>query len=184
MKKCYGPLHKGEEIDEGLFALNQPVCKACKRKYDQDRWARKRETLNEQCRVYKRNNRPKQNLYKKHVFLAKLQNRLWVRAKDRIRNATQHLTLHFNSYEEVLGCNSETLVTYLRFLYKPGMTDDNFGDRFSNWQMDHIKPIASFDLSTKEGQFAAFNYQNLQPLWTQENKKKGDNLDWKNADTH
>lgn len=181
MKKCYGPLHKGEEIEEGKFGVNQPVCKACKSKYAKDRYARKAEQIKADNRTYKRDNRAKMTEYQVSVFMAKPVNRIWARAKERVANSTKFVERHFSDYKEVLACDRETLLTYLQFLYKPGMTDDNFG---KVWEMDHIAPIASFDLTTKAGQFAAFNYMNLQPLWVRENREKGDSLNWKNANHH
>ena len=41
------------------------------------------------------------------------------------------------------------------------------------WEIDHIKPISTFDdLTKKSQQLICFNYKNLQPLWKQENNSK------------
>ncbi len=47
------------------------------------------------------------------------------------------------------------------------------GRGMQEWHIDHIKPCASFDLSKPEQQKLCFNYTNLQPLWAEENMKKG-----------
>ena len=39
--------------------------------------------------------------------------------------------------------------------------------------IDHIKPLASFDLTNREQFLEACNYKNLQPLWAKENLSKG-----------
>jgi hypothetical protein len=39
-------------------------------------------------------------------------------------------------------------------------------------EIDHIKPISSFDISTEQGMLAAFNYKNTQPLWAVDNLSK------------
>jgi len=44
---------------------------------------------------------------------------------------------------------------------------------YGKWHIDHIKSCASFDLSKKSEQKKCFHYTNLQPLWAEENIKKG-----------
>ena len=48
------------------------------------------------------------------------------------------------------------------------MTWDNVG----NWEIDHIVPYASFDLTKKEEQEKCFHWTNLQPLYATENISK------------
>lgn len=48
------------------------------------------------------------------------------------------------------------------------MSWDNYGE----WEIDHIKPCCSFDLSLPENQLACFNYQNTRPLWRVDNLDK------------
>jgi len=44
--------------------------------------------------------------------------------------------------------------------------------------IDHIIPCATFDLTNPEQQRKCFHYTNLQPLWREDNMKKGVRLDW------
>ena len=69
------------------------------------------------------------------------------------------------------------LKIYLESLFQEGMTWDNYN--FYGWHIDHIIPIASFDLSDPEQQKKCFHYTNLQPLWASDNLQKGVKLDWK-----
>jgi len=41
------------------------------------------------------------------------------------------------------------------------------------WHVDHIRPICSFDMTIEEEQIKCFHYSNLQPLWAEDNLKKG-----------
>lgn len=70
---------------------------------------------------------------------------------------------------ELLGCNAEDYRLYLEGLFEPGMSWENWGA----WHVDHVQPLASFDLSDPEQQAQAFHYTNTQPMWADENLSKG-----------
>lgn len=70
-----------------------------------------------------------------------------------------------------LGCSIPELRLYLEAKFKPGMTWDNYGK--GGWQVDHIIPLAAFNLECPLQQWVAVRYTNLQPLWEFENKSKG-----------
>ena len=78
---------------------------------------------------------------------------------------------------DLLGYTSTDLKNHLDSLFKDGMSWDNYG-RFG-WHIDHIKPIASFKLTKKNGEpnleqiKLCWSLNNLQPLWANENESKG-----------
>ena len=82
-----------------------------------------------------------------------------------------------NFYSSFLGCSIEELKFYLesRFynhpVYNYKMTWENKG--LGGWHIDHIKPLILFDLMTEDGLSKALHYTNLQPLWAEDNIKKG-----------
>ncbi len=49
-------------------------------------------------------------------------------------------------------------------------TAENYG---TVWHLDHIKPLAAFDLSDSEQQKQAFHFTNCQPLAVKDNLSKG-----------
>lgn len=69
--------------------------------------------------------------------------------------------------EEVLGCSVNDARLYLESKFKDGMSWLNHGE----WHIDHIIPLAS--AKTVEDVMRLARYTNLQPLWKQENLKKG-----------
>jgi hypothetical protein len=71
----------------------------------------------------------------------------------------------------LLGCTIDKFINYMEDLFAPGMTWDNHG--LHGWHIDHIKPCAAFDLTRKEEQKQCFHYTNLQPLWAEDNRRKG-----------
>jgi len=83
----------------------------------------------------------------------------------------QH-TVKSKRSQELLGCSMSKIRNYIESLFKEGMSWDNYG-RFG-WHVDHIRPCSSFDLTDPEQQKKCFHYTNLQPLWAEENLKKGD----------
>lgn len=70
----------------------------------------------------------------------------------------------------LLGCSYQELRNHLEAQFKPGMSWENHG---KEWDIDHIRPCASFDLTDFEQQKICFHYANLQPLWKHENLRKG-----------
>lgn len=75
------------------------------------------------------------------------------------------------STAEGLGCTYQELRAHLEKQFHSGMSWENYGRK--GWHIDHIKPLAWFDL-TDPVQFAeACHYTNLQPMWGRENESKG-----------
>jgi hypothetical protein len=88
-----------------------------------------------------------------------LRNRIYCALKRNIKS---------NSTMNLLGCNIEFLKRYLANKFQLGMNWNNYG----LWEIDHIRPCASFDLSKENEQRECFNYTNLQPLWKTVNRIK------------
>lgn len=68
-----------------------------------------------------------------------------------------------------LGCTVVELKRYLESQFQDGMSWENYGE----WHIDHIEPLANFDLTDREQFKKAVHYTNLQPLWAIDNLIKG-----------
>lgn len=79
-------------------------------------------------------------------------------------------------WENLVNYTLQELMDHLEKQFKDGMT---WGNRF-DWHIDHIRPIASFNYNSYEDREfkECWALANLQPLWPEENLKKG--IDWKN----
>ena len=73
------------------------------------------------------------------------------------------------STRELIGCTIEELKQHLESQFTEGISWENYGE----WHIDHIIPCASFDFTKEEDQRKAFHFTNLQPLWAEDNLKKG-----------
>ena len=73
-----------------------------------------------------------------------------------------------------LGCTIEQLKQHLESKFQPEMSWDNWTT--DGWHIDHIKPLASFDLTDKNQLLEACHYTNLQPMWAKDNLSKSDKI--------
>jgi hypothetical protein len=82
-----------------------------------------------------------------------------------------------------LGCSVEQLRIFLENKFYPHpdtgeiMSWENRGRSRANsfghyWEIDHIQPLSSFDLTDRDQFLMACHYTNLQPLWNRENREK------------
>ena len=87
-----------------------------------------------------------------------------IRAALKAKNATKSFsTIH------LVGCTVAELKEHLKSQFSKDMNWKNYG----KWHVDHIRPVDSFDLKKINQQLECFHYTNLQPLWAQENLRKG-----------
>jgi hypothetical protein len=68
---------------------------------------------------------------------------------------------------EILGCSYDEFRNHIESQFGEGMTWDNMGE----WHLDHKIPV-SYGL-TEEELRALNHYSNFQPLWGDDNIKKG-----------
>jgi len=146
-------------------------CKPCERKRSLDYYKRHRERINQRRKTeeFKQWFRPYQAKWIRERYRIDLAYRLKRQLRCALydalkgRKKSKHLM-------ELLGCTIEELITYLERQFQPGMTWENYGQ--PGWEVDHIRPCASFDLNDPEQLAVCFHYTNLQPLWGTDNAHK------------
>ena len=68
-----------------------------------------------------------------------------------------------------LGCSISTFNLFIENQFEEGMSWDNYGE----WHLDHVLPLASFDLTDRMEFQTAAHHLNYQPLWAIDNLRKG-----------
>lgn len=124
--------------------------------------------------LYRRRNTakcPRWHLTEKEVAERRVLKRVRCGLRIRLgRFLTGKLTF---SLSKLVGCSPDHLKTHLESQFKPGMTWENYG---SAWHVDHIVPLAHFDLTDTIQREAAANWKNLQPLFAVDNLRKNDSV--------
>ena len=200
MKKCnkcgiYKESIGFHKHKNGLLGLDS-ICKICKKEYQSlkkeeiSNYQKKYYLINKDAislknRTWHQNNRERDRIrYKKWYEKNKAKKFAWKNnkaKKDMIfkLKETMRSRLYMalkgkvkkSSSISYLGCSVQEFKKYLEGLFQPGMTWENWS--LNGWHIDHIKPLASFDLSKEEQIRKACNYKNLQPLWAKQNLIKG-----------
>jgi len=78
---------------------------------------------------------------------------------------------------ELLGCSIEYFKEYIEGKFTKEMNWGNQGKY--GWHIDHIIPCYNFDLTKEQDQKLCFHYSNMQPMWWDDNLKKGTKLNYK-----
>ena len=118
-------------------------------------------------------NKDKLKTYRKTKLKTDVQFKLSCVLRNRLNTAIKE-NYKIGSAVKDLGCSIDELKAYLESKFRTGMTWDNYGHQ--GWHIDHIKPLASFDLTDRNQLLEACHYTNLQPLWANENLSKGDKI--------
>lgn len=204
-KKCNGclkylPLQESFAKEKLGFLGYRSQCKSCRKEYRISRkseikeyhilnYIKNKEKIDAKHNDYRRNNPEgsrkytknwrinnleRRNKYKKEYYHLKKNDPLFflkTRIRNRTRNAFKSKGLRKSKMSlSYLGCTIEELKLHIEKLFQSGMNWNNHG----KWHLDHIIPIAIAD--TEEDVYKLNHYTNLQPLWAEDNIKKGDTI--------
>jgi hypothetical protein len=120
---------------------------------------------------WRKKNKKKLNAYFKSRKISNVNFRLGCILRTRLSMALKQGNKSGSAVKD-LGCSIGFLKSYLQSLFQSGMSWTNYGE----WHIDHIKPLARFDLTNRKEFLKACNYTNLQPLWAKDNIRKGANF--------
>lgn len=162
-------------------------CKYCTKKYKKQYRLKNKKILSYKDKIYQKNNLDKfrtnsaqfrknhpgyYTIYNREYTSKRLKTdinfRLKFNLRSRIRKVLKGKNKSLNTMF-LIGCEIDYLMFHIQEQFTRGMNWDNYGA----WHIDHKLPCAKFDLSKKSEQLKCFNYTNLQPLWAEDNIKKG-----------
>lgn len=122
-----------------------------------------RNNKNSSIRKTKRNEK-KRRLYRED-YAYNIEHRYRTRIQSLLRSLN---TTKGRRSLEYLGCTKEEFLQHIEYNFTEGM---NWSNR-ELWDIDHIEPCCSFDLTKEEERLKCFHYTNLRPLWKEDNKQK------------
>ncbi len=135
----------------------QSQCKQCRHAY----YVKHKTRLNRDSSAYQKARRKNDPTYL-----------LVSRARCRARQALDGIGRDASTME-LLGCTANQFREHIESQFIDGMA---WGQR-GKWSIDHIIPIAAFDLTDPKHQRYAFHWSNCQPLWAEDNLAKSDKYD-------
>lgn len=151
-----------------------------KKRAEGPEFQRKKTEINRQWRA--RNREKMREYYRMKSAERRLQNagdvnfRMMASIRTRIRNALNGAGKGGVSTAKLLGASIVEVRAHIEARFIEDMTWDNWGRGWGGrreWHLDHVRPLASFDLTDPAQLALACHYTNLQPLWAIDNLKKG-----------
>jgi hypothetical protein len=163
-------------------------CSSCMKKEKKLYYSRTKESRADYYKTYREENKEYFNNYcSNHYHTNKELYREWNNNKyatdlgfkikhivvGRIHSALKtYQLLKTDKTIEYLGCSIGDYCNYLESKFDKNMNWENQGDY---WEIDHIKPISSFNLDNEEDLYKVFHYTKTQPLEKKENRLKSNN---------
>jgi hypothetical protein len=162
------------------FRKNRGECKDCERKYGRNYYKNNKEIREKWVNSNKnrmkylqanwyQNNKEKRNAEYKLKYENIPEFKLWADQKS-------ILYRHINKIkrtEEYLGINTYIIKKWFEFCFDENMNWNNHGDY---WHIDHVLPIANFNLQNQNDIDICFNWKNLMPIQKEINLIKGNKL--------
>lgn len=154
---------------------------------DKNYYINNKSKINERDKKYSEENKDKisvnkKEYYQKNKVIIKEKKRIYIqkrrkedllfKLKDAISGLIYH-SIRRQGYSKktrtykILGCSFEEFKLYIEVMFTEGMTWENHGE----WHLDHIKPISL--AKTEDEVYELNHYLNFQPLWAEDNIKKG-----------
>jgi hypothetical protein len=135
-------------------------------------WDNVKVIQNEKKKVWIKNNREKYNNYWVNRKKEDPEFKLLLNMRSRLSGYLKILNItKKNKTFDIIGCSPQFLKEHLEGRFTEGMTWDLLGQHI---HIDHIIPLSS--AKTEDELYRLCHYTNLQPLWAEDNLKKGNKI--------
>ena len=161
----------------------RPDCKLCVKSYEMSRRTDNPTMMQEKLKNFYKDNPEKRKEYRKNYKLRKQEQRKERRANDPVFNLINRMRCRIWKYLNILeiskknktfdivGCSPEFLKQHLEKQFTEGMCWELLGQHI---HIDHIIPLSS--AKTEDELYKLCHYENLQPLWAEDNLKKSNKI--------
>lgn len=151
-----------KECKKEWYHNNIEYCHDRRKQYYEDH----KEELSEKRKIYNANNKDKINKYYRNRYNNNPVCRLIENHRKRIKDALKNNSKCSSSID-LLGCSQEFYYNWISWQLPYEITLEEFK---TNYHIDHVRPLSSFDMSIPENQYTGFNWMNCQPLLIEKNK--------------
>lgn len=160
----------------------RPNCKVCNRIYFRNKREKNPQEMSLKLKEFYSKNPHKRKEYRTNYKKRKQEQRKERRKVDLLFVITNKMRCRIykflnkfkitkkNKTFEIVGCTPEFLKKHLEAQFENGMSWENR----DKWHIDHIIPLSS--AKTEEELYKLCHYTNLQPLWAEDNLKKGNKI--------
>lgn len=143
-------------------------CIECQRMKSKISRTKNADKVKERGRRFYTKHKDKLSQERKDLYKTKVSLRLASHARQSVRQTFNRQYIKIpKDYMSFLGCNLSDYQKHIESKWKEGMSWDNFGKGAGHWQIDHILPLCSFDVSETAEAQKAFHYSNTEPVWHQ-----------------
>src|ERR1043165_1347852 len=149
------------------------VCSCCKQEKNVSEYVKHRscrDGLDNECKKckYKYNHaysKARMQTDPEFKLLKSMRGRLWEALKGKSKSKTT---------QQLIGVDIEIFTKWIDFQLEEGMTMKNYG---TIWHIDHVIPLASFNLLDEDELQKAMNWKNIRPLTPVRNMQKSNKVD-------
>jgi len=165
---------KQKKYNEDRWNNKRDECVARNKKY----WAENKDEYSKKNKDYYKNNKEKISKKNSEYERKRSKEDELYRLKKIYRTRTK-IAFKQKGFEkptkttDLIGCSPEDFKKYLESKFTEGMTWENRG--LKGWHLDHIIPLCS--AKNKKELEILCHYTNIQPLWWQDNLKKGSSIE-------